>query len=593
MSKAKAVYEKTSTIAMHKFIAFGFAAFAAFACAFWFSAHTHIVHHYEPRAVFVSIFVLMIINATAVLTFAVLQCFEKIKLPKWSGIVATVFYIISFICFILGIVFNVVRYDTWHSVSGGDLIMYSSVAFIFVGFVLFLVYSLFFHSSIQSKKIQAIVALVLTFSILLPTTLIVANVGSTNLETGAVVFEVGDDMYSVVFATSRPAVGVIEYEIDGETRTRISSINGRPHISRVHAVRIPRDTLRLAGEYTVGFYSYRRGGMYGYVLTNRTMGESFSFYGTPQTAGELIVHAHADWHSNRVSDNVHVRATTAQMSAQETPDLVLILGDATSINITEQRFVDYIIGTGYVATGGSVPAIYVRGNHETRGAGLHQIAQMMGKRSLFFQTQIDNFLFTMFDNAEDKRDCHPEYQGFSAYYHHREEQIMWLNRLAPSNPNEVTHIALNHMTWFGTRTAYAGTGWNDTHQETQWNQGLANANVDLIIAGHVHSHHILFYGDRINPNGAATHTSQIPAIIVGGSTGNLGYVANLMRFTHGAVELQVFNEQGIIEYPNQEFEPNPYFNPAQPVTSTNQRYRLTGNWVRQYRLPADGVLQLR
>ena len=52
---------------------------------------------------------------------------------------------------------------------------------------------------------------------------------------------------------------------------------------------------------------------------------------------------------------------------EDTPDIIFMIGDISSEMIFKSQFEKNILRNAYILSGGSIPVVYTRGNHETRG----------------------------------------------------------------------------------------------------------------------------------------------------------------------------------------------------------------------------------
>ena len=310
---------------------------------------------------------------------------------------------------------------------------------------------------------------------------------------GAVVFDVGGGMYSVVFATTVPAVGFIEYDFGGTTHTVLAHTDGKARIDTIHAVRVPREHLRN-NTYTIGaFVPVMNDPGTGWAAGTAPprsqwhIGAEFEFRGTPSGPnGEFTAFAVGDWHNN----NDWIRGLRdASWTDGAPPDLIMMMGDAFSPSHSDRELINYIIYTGYLLSGGVVPVLYARGNHETRGIGADNMAQRLGFDRLFWRTDFGNVTFTVFDNGSDWTDAYSGHGGMAMFEAYREEQMRWLESL-PTPAGE--HVVLNHMPWLGSRNAHV-------ELDNRWIAELERQNARFFVTAHTHIHRFVAPGEILAP----------------------------------------------------------------------------------------------
>lgn len=106
-----------------------------------------------------------------------------------------------------------------------------------------------------------------------------------------------------------------------------------------------------------------------------------------------------------------------------------MLGDCAPALMSEDDIADYILDFAAELSGGSMPVIYVRGNHETRGRAAAELAECIGYNQFYYTTSLGNYDFVVLDSCEDKEDSHPEYGGMVDYQNYRTDMVEWLESL--------------------------------------------------------------------------------------------------------------------------------------------------------------------
>lgn len=134
----------------------------------------------------------------------------------------------------------------------------------------------------------------------------------------------------------------------------------------------------------------------------------------------------------------------------------------------------------------TIPTVFVRGNHETRGPMARHLADYFPGRDGRYYWSFDHgpAHFVVLDSGEDKTDDHKEYAGLVDFTPYREEQAEWLrNDLASDAARRATfRIVLSHQpSAFGTLDHFGV-------QEIRrlWDPIIDEAGVQLWLSGHMH-----------------------------------------------------------------------------------------------------------
>jgi hypothetical protein len=264
---------------------------------------------------------------------------------------------------------------------------------------------------------------------------------------GPVVLDTGDGYYSVVFGTDRDAQGFVRYTYQGQQKEIYSRSNIVRKIGKIHAVKIPREELEN-NSYTI-FAKKVKYGMLAHVgATNYgktvQLKEAISFKGSRDIQNPNIL-ALSDWH-----ENMEVLKRTVEAFPQQA-DLALFLGDYCNWFAGEEDIIKTIIGGGYHATKGEIPAIFVRGNHEVRGnfMGLQELDRMLGLNSFYYEVRRGGYVFTVMD-TEESTNWEYDYWEHVGQYSQQEyfaDQLDWLESLPPVQDGQL-RVVLQHDTHY-------------------------------------------------------------------------------------------------------------------------------------------------
>lgn len=234
------------------------------------------------------------------------------------------------------------------------------------------------------------------------------------------VIDTGDG-YSVVFATTDTGTGYIEYSYEGQNYKIYDTADGRKVNSRIHSFSVPyehlnNNTYRVGATRVIDELSY--GGTNGKTIVS----DEYAFRRNDGEVQKIL--CVSDWHT-RISKAEKV------ISLRGGYDAVILLGDAAAGLQYEEEAADYIVRFGGEVSGGVIPVIYTRGNHETRGAYAAELSDALGLDSFYHEVVSGDYRFIILDSVEDKPDEHPEYGGMADYSTYRAGMIDWLESLSP------------------------------------------------------------------------------------------------------------------------------------------------------------------
>ena len=134
----------------------------------------------------------------------------------------------------------------------------------------------------------------------------------------------------------------------------------------------------------------------------------------------------------------------------------------------------------------TIPMVFVRGNHETRGPMARRLADYFPGRNGRFYWSFDHgpAHFVVLDSGEDKPDTDKEYAGLVNFTPYREEQAEWLRAdLASDAARQAKfRIVLSHQpSAFGTLDHF---GVEEVRR--LWDPIINEAGAQLWLSGHIH-----------------------------------------------------------------------------------------------------------
>ena len=357
---------------------------------------------------------------------------------------------------------------------------------------------------------------------------------------GAVVYAVEDD-YQIVFSTSDSAVAWVE--IGGESYYDLYAGSMRS-ADRVHKITVPQAVLDAAGGYTICAQQMIYRGPFG-GHKGETISRSYRF--RPLDPSDGIQHvALSDVHEAVV-------AATAAATTREDTDFVVLIGDMISMVETEKD-VQLANELAHGITGGEIPVIYARGNHEIKGEYAEELYKYVGSRNqeFYYWVTLGSDVFAVvLDIGEDHEDDWWEYYGTAQFELYRDAQIAFLEEILEDGDyeNYRYRMAICHVP-----LTYVGSKGYFEEFNNRTTELLNRMDVDIALSGHKHvmwpmlpgmvephgklNYSVGFKGAAGKSDGGYLTDHNFPAFLVGrrsnsltGSTQSNGYTEYTCLFT--------------------------------------------------------------
>ncbi len=133
------------------------------------------------------------------------------------------------------------------------------------------------------------------------------------------------------------------------------------------------------------------------------------------------------------------------------------------------------------------PALYIRGNHEIRGAFARELKSIFDfpDNEYFFALTAGPVRFIFLDCGEDKSDDHWAYSGLNDFSFYRKRQQEWLKEEVKSDDflNAKYRILIHHIPLYN-----RGDKWVADSSRALWSSVLDSASIDVAISGHTHKY---------------------------------------------------------------------------------------------------------
>lgn len=289
---------------------------------------------------------------------------------------------------------------------------------------------------------------------------------------GPVVYAV-EDTYQIVFSTSDSAM--VWVEIGGERYYDLYAGSMRSR-DGVHKVTVPQSALDAAKGYTVcAKQMIYRGPFGGY--TGKTISESYAFRPVDSSDGLDYV---------SLSD-VHSAFEAAKTAAtlRENTDFIVLLGDILSMVETEKD-AQATSALAHDITGGEIPVIYARGNHEIKGEYGEDFYKYVGSKNqeyYYWVTLGQDVFAVVLDMGEDHEDDWWEYYETAQFDLYRAEQTEFLKDILEegryadySYRMALCHIPIVYVDDAGLFGAF----------REEWTALLNEMGTDISLSGHQH-----------------------------------------------------------------------------------------------------------
>ncbi len=213
-------------------------------------------------------------------------------------------------------------------------------------------------------------------------------------------------------------------------------------------------------------------------------------------------------------------------------DLVIFNGDCIADVQSESIAVNTISHYSKGIGADKVPSIYLRGNHETRGAYSPFLWNLLGLMDghAYGSFSIGDTRFVLLDCGEDKPDDHWVYYGLNDFTQYRKDQAEFLKKEIASKEfkSAAKRVLIHHIPVYGMREE----AFNPCYE--YWNGILAKAPFDICLNGHMHRYHYITRGAEGN---------NFPVVIGGGSDEQSATVAILQK-QGKQMTLKIINAKG-------------------------------------------------
>ena len=283
------------------------------------------------------------------------------------------------------------------------------------------------------------------------------------------------DRYQIIFVTRKAGAGAVI--INGKRYT--DNVCGVVRsLSHVHRVEISADILDEAKSYTVEFKYIPNREPYR-PKTEYTKQAEFAFRPIPKD-GDINCYIISDTHGN-----IEEPSRVGQYFGDKLN--LLIIGGDMGRNVPDEQGLLTVAALASNIAKGEAPVIFMRGNHDTRGAFAERLPEYVGTDNgkTYFSIRLGRLWFVILDPGEDKNDDHPDFGDIADYEFMRKDQVRMLEDIIENSQKEYNadgvelRIALCHVPFIRYRTPCA-----EIYEK--WAELLNKIKVHIMLSGHTH-----------------------------------------------------------------------------------------------------------
>ncbi len=343
-----------------------------------------------------------------------------------------------------------------------------------------------------------------------------------------VIYAVGDE-YQLMVYTSRQAFISVKIGSRVFDDTVCGFMRSEKGMRRII---IPAAVLDKAKSYTLRFEYIAERKSYFTEITE-TEEKTYSF--RPVSAKDKIRFYQAG--------DVHGRKKAAVKAAKLYGDMdfLLLNGDMEE----SRKKADFSVAHNFAAeiSKGEIPVVYVRGNHENRGALVEQLSDYIPHRNgkTYYTFRLGNIWGLVLDCGEDKVDSHPEYGSSVRFQPFRREETEFIRSVIKNKSAEYAAEGVEHVIVAVHVPFVMSFGEEfDIEEEvyTEWLSLLKKINPELMLSAHIHRYGIFKPGDsllRFDP----------PCTVVAGSYNKDGVIGGLgVELSDSGNEIETVKSDG-------------------------------------------------
>lgn len=320
------------------------------------------------------------------------------------------------------------------------------------------------------KTIKQVCAIILAAVMFTVCTVCVFGAPPFYISGGAVVFAV-DGEYQIAFSTSHKSIGAVE--VNGNIY--FDSTNGENNVCRLHKIRISAEELDSAKSYSIITQGVALNTAY-LPSKGAKIKKDYSFRPVNADDGVQIYN---------ISDSHECIAGPANAASffGDKLDLLILNGDIIN-DVSSEYQISLIYKLANNVTGGSIPVIYTRGNHECNGSFASSLGKYVGcaDRGFYYRFKVGSTLsLLIIDTNNDMSDDNPLISPLANFENVRTQQSAWLKEQTGWNDAEYNFVVA-HMAYPLSGYTAESCVWHDWARELV----VLTDDAQLAICGHSH-----------------------------------------------------------------------------------------------------------
>lgn len=338
------------------------------------------------------------------------------------------------------------------------------------------------------------------------------------------------DEMTVMWLTNVPSRSWVEYGTDTLNMKRARSfvegeMMANNTINRIRLENLQSDTkyyYRVVSQEITLFQPYHK--EFGDTIKSPIY--SFKTWGNQQKDFTAVIF-------NDIHDNYNLFDKLCDQIKNIDYNIVFFNGDCIADVQSEENAVRSISHYTQKVNGTNIPTIFIRGNHETRGAYSMYLWNLLGKvgaEHSYGGFNIGDTRFTLLDCGEDKPDNHREYSDMNDFTQYRIDQAEFLKKeIASKQFKEAKKkVLIHHIPIYGKNIG------DYTPCKDLWEPVLNKMEFNLSLNAHIHRFEYVPTGELKN---------AYPVVIGGGSDEKSATVSILQK-TGDKMTLNVLNTKG-------------------------------------------------
>lgn len=334
------------------------------------------------------------------------------------------------------------------------------------------------------------------------------------------VFISGENQYNIVWVTDSASVGAVELTYGGKKHTYYDERDGIIRTDdSIHTVRVPKSALDSAKSYTVVTKEVLSSDKYG-IEYGGALKKNYKFY--PYSNQKKIKFGiFSDLHTKIAEfDNLDLALDIAKNKIGKA-DVIVLNGDIVDALPDDTYFTETLLYVSRILSNGTVPVLYIRGNHECHGEWAQYLSNYLAFDSgeLYGKFSYGPISALVADCGDDKPDYQQEYGGLLDFEDYMLEQYCWFENMGGYQSDAQYKIALSHSPRIFNRGPIS-----------EITNLFADYGTDIAVGGHYHNAQLY------------SEYAQFPTVTDGGIADNNGYSAACMVFENGKISFDVYDK---------------------------------------------------